>query len=100
MIDYKAEREKFQREQETWSFCLLFSPKMKGGQKLPHQVAAAETQLLGYIFPKPTSDIQAANFWVLGRLKPSFLGFWASVGFGWCKNGRACIYGSTYLQNT
>ena len=49
MIDYKAEREKFQREQETWSFCLLFSPKMKGGQKLPHQVAAAETQLLGLV---------------------------------------------------
>ena len=84
MIDYKAEREreKFQREQETWSFCLLFSPKMKGGQKLPHQVAAAETQLLGYIFPKPTSDVQASNFWVLGRLKPSFLRFWTSGGFG------------------
>ena len=55
---------------------------MKGGQKLPHQVAAAETQLLGYIFPKPTSDVQASNFWVLGRLKPFFLRFWTSGGFG------------------
>ena len=56
---------------------------MKGGQKLPHQVAAAETQLvLGYIFPKPTSEVQASNFWVLGRLKPSFLRFWTSGGFG------------------
>ena len=83
MIDYKAEREKFQREQETWSFCLLFSPKMKGGQKLPHRVlAAAETKLLRHIFPKPTGDVQASNFWVLGRLKPSFLRFWASGGFG------------------